>query len=210
MPRSVSLALFLLACACDGQPTLRCGAAPSCAEAPRPDAGSPTLDDASTVEASDAEAPIARADAGGWSLEPPGSPPPEPGCDASSGECDAWAAELVRLLDAARSCETSLAIDDAAERVAQRQADYQASIDRLTGASPDGDLFDQLRADGVTFSDAGAMFSTTREGPSDVVARWQANPNTAPLVARCWTHVGAAFSTSASGASYATVLFVSR
>lgn len=212
MPRVAALLVLLVAVGCDGAPTLRCPSdrrGASCDEGALADAGWAEVDAGSAPIVADAGSP--RADAGGWSLDPPGTPPPDPGCDAARGECDAWEAELVRQIEAARSCSTPLTIDGAAQAIAQRQADYQAEVDRLTSASPDGSsLFDQLRAAGSSFHDAGAVFSVTRQGPSDVLARWRANAETAPIVAGCWTHAGAAFSTSTTGASYVTVLFLTR
>lgn len=201
MSRFAALVL-LLAAGCDG-PALRCSS--GCTSA-RSDAGPP--DDAGAaaiVESADAAPPAPDGGSGGWTLEPPGTPPIAPGCDGASDECDAWAATLVGALP---GC--ALAIDPGAQAIAERHAQHQADLDRLTSASPDGSLFDQLRAGSVRFRDAGAAFSVTRQGPADVLARWSENEATAAILERCWTHAGAAFRTSDTGASYVTLVVIAR
>ncbi len=202
MSRFAALVLLLTA-GCDA-PQLRCstGCAGSLADAglPGDDAGMVEI-----VETADAASPAPHDGGACWTLEPPGAPPAAQGCDEASGECERWAAQLVGSL---AGCAP--AIDPAAQAIAARHAQHQADLDRMTSESPDGSLFDQLRAAGVSFRDAGAAFSVTREGPTDVLARWSASPGTRPILDRCWTHAGAAFRTSETGASYVTLVLIAR
>lgn len=165
---------------------------------PTPDSGPGTTDAGRDVDAGTPE----------WGLNPPGTAPPPTGCDNTTGECDRWEAELLALVSAARACSTPLTIDAGAQNVASAHAAHQASVDRLTASSPAGDLFAQVRAAGSAFQYAGAAFSVTRDGPTDAMQRWAVNPDTADVLDGCWTGAGLAIETSASGASYVSVLLL--
>ncbi len=144
-----------------------------------------------------------------WSDTPPVmGPPPEPGCDMASGECAAWADELVSLLAAysGRRCADEITRPDGMQAVADRHAMHQASVDRLDSSSPDGDLFRQIRDSGVRFMNAGALFSVGRLGAEDVMDRWADGEGTRDVLGQCWTMAGVSFATADSGWSYATVL----
>lgn len=147
----------------------------------------------------------------GYSTSPPGSTGtrPPPGCDVAAGECTTWANELVAGLSArqtAAGCAMPSTVDPRIAGVAQRHAEYQASVDRIDASSPDGPLFDQIVAAGVRFGDAAALFSQTRSGAEDVLDRWAANPDAAVHLARCGDLIGVGVSTSADGDSYVTLL----
>lgn len=152
-------------------------------------------------------------DAGsGFSPYPPGSTGGEMGCDESMGECTAWTAALVDQLRMRRpaSCTTMLTVEPRITEIAVRHAGHQASIDRVTGDSPDGNLFEQVSRAGVPIDDGAAMFASTRLGAEDVIARWAARADTMAYLSRCDQMIGAGFVTSTtSGASYVTVLLVS-
>lgn len=92
--------------------------------------------------------------------------------------------------------------------IASRHAAYQASVDHIDSSSPDGPLFDQVTASGIRFSDVAVLFASTRDGPADVMARWSARADSAGYFGRCWGFAGAGFSTSATGQSFVTLLFV--
>ncbi|MGE0790893.1 MAG: CAP domain-containing protein [Sandaracinaceae bacterium] len=154
----------------------------------------------------DAGAPPPGVDAGeGWSTIPPGTPP---GCDEASGECDAWEAQLLALLEGhpGRGCSTPIAIDPATQAVSDAHAAHQASIDMITATSPSGDLFAQMRAGGAEFMVGGALFSVSRAGAEDIMARWASSPDRAAVLDQCWTIAGVSIATSETGASYTTVL----
>ena len=155
------------------------------------------------------------ADAGaGFGTEPPGDGGTfagPPGCDEAGGECDEWEEGILaglRARQSSASCGSDLVEDERVDVVAERHAAYQASVDRLDTSSPDGNLFEQIADEGVRFRDAAAMFSVTRLGAEDVLERWDANPDVAPLMERCGYMTGVGVTTSESGASYVTVLMV--
>lgn len=168
------------------------------------DAGTPSMMDPPPP-------PPPRGDAGAdWSDTPPMmGPPPSPGCDVASGECAEWADELLALLGAhpGRGCSEALARSDGMQAVADRHALHQADVDMLDSTSPDGDLFRQVRDEGVRFMNAGALFSVGRLGAADVMDRWaEGGSGTREVLNQCWTMAGVSFSTGESGWSYATVL----
>ena len=217
---ALTLFLWLLAAAlagCDGAATMvRCGAGTvlsgdTCVPAPM---GPAPLSDGGSADAGpsggrDAGPPAERdAGNGGWTTTGPGGPPVGEGCDEASGECAAWEAELRTLLanHPLRGCSAPMPLDAGAQAVADRHAAHQASIDMLTSESPAGDLFQQLRAEGTTFGYGGALFSATRDGAADVMTRWGDSSNTAAQLAPCWTMAGVAVATSATGASYVSVI----
>ncbi len=149
---------------------------------------------------------------GGYSTDPPGSDSggsAATGCDAASGECDAWeeaiAAGLVERQMAA-GCDHAMMSDPRIDGVAETHAAYQASIDMLTSDSPDGSLFDQVSAAGVDYRDVASLFSVSVDGPDDVLTRWDASTRAAPILTRCDTIIGVGVATGASGDSYVTVL----
>lgn len=136
-----------------------------------------------------------------------------PGCDEATGECAEWDTALLdglRSRQMAAGCTEELVPLDGVDVVAQRHAEYQASVDRLDPSSPDGNLFEQIADEGVRFMDGAAMFSVTRSGAEDVLTRWDANPDVAPLMTRCGYATGVGVSTGASGATYVTVLMVNE
>lgn len=172
---------------------------------PGTDAGPPPP----MTDAGPPSTPPPATDAGpeGWSTLPPGTSAP-PGCDEASGECDAWEAELANLLGAhpGRGCTTPFTIDSGAQGIAEAHAAHQAGLDMLTAASPSGDLFGQMRAAGVEFRYAGALFSVTRDGAADVMGRWAESGDRREVLDQCWTVGGVAIATSETGASYVTVV----
>jgi uncharacterized protein YkwD len=97
-------------------------------------------------------------------------------------------------------------VDARLAAIARSQADAMAGADRLDAPDPAGDLFTQMDRAGVAYRDAGALFSSTRRGPEDVMTRWQSRMDTAAILRRCDSIVGAGVSTSATGASYVTVV----
>lgn len=136
-----------------------------------------------------------------------------PGCDDTTDECAEWDAALLdglRSRQMAAGCSEELVPHDGVDVVAQRHAEYQASVDRLDPSSPDGNLFDQVADEGVRFMDAAAMFSVTRSGAEDVLTRWERNPDVAPLLTRCGYATGVGVSTSDSGATFVSVLMVNE
>jgi hypothetical protein len=162
---------------------------------------------------SDAGAMMPASDAGpGFSPYPPGmGMTGEPGCDEAMGECSTWAADLVSLLNASRpsGCARMLESEPRIAMVALRHATHQASLDRVTAESPDGNLFEQITAAGVPLATGASLFASTRSGAADALMRWTARPETAMHLGRCDQWVGIGFATGASGASYVTVLFAS-
>jgi len=126
----------------------------------------------------------------------------------ASGECSEWADTLVALIAShpERACGEALTRPDGLQGIADRHALHQAGVDMLDPTSPDGDLFQQIRASGVTFMNAGALFSVGRSGADDVFARWAAGEDTGAVLSPCWTMAGVSFATADSGWSYATVL----
>lgn len=206
--------LLLLGVGCDGGGSVSCGPGTvqmgdQCvAVPPGTDAGPPSTPPPMS-DAGPATMPPPDTDAGpdGWSTLPPGTGAP-PGCDEAAGECDAWEQELHALIEghAGRGCAAPLAIDPAAQAVADAHAAHQASLDMITASSPDGDLFGQMRAMGAEFMYAGALFSVTREGASDVMSRWVMSPERRAVLDQCWTIGGVAVATSETGASYVTVV----
>lgn len=167
---------------------------------PGTDGGTPMMD----------PPPPPGTDAGAeWSDTPPVmGPPPEPGCDMATGECAAWADELVTLLAAhpGRGCGDAITRPDGMQAVADRHAQHQADVDMLDSTSPDGDLFRQVRDAGVRYMNAGALFSVGRLGAEDVMDRWADGDGTRDVLDQCWTMAGVSFATGESGWSYATVL----
>ena len=143
-----------------------------------------------------------------WSTTPPGAPPGAPGCDMATGECEEWADELVELLatHSGRGCGAEVTRPEGMQSIADRHALHQAGIDMLDSSSPDGDLFEQVRAGGVHFMFAGALFSVGRTGAADIMGRWADGSDTAAVLDQCWTMAGVSFATGESGWSYATVL----
>jgi len=131
------------------------------------------------------------------------------GCDAASGECDAWeeaiAAGLVDRQMAA-GCGRAMEHEERIDGVAERHADHQASVDMLTSDSPDGNLFDQVGDAGLEFRDVAALFSVTYDSPEDVLTRWDANADAADILTRCDHVIGVGVATGESGDSYVTVL----
>ena len=148
----------------------------------------------------------------GFGTEPPGGGggfPGSYGCDMAAGECDTWESEIadgLRARQAAAGCGTELAEDERVDRVAERHAEHQATVDRLDATSPDGNLFEQIAAEGVRYTDGAAAFSVTRLGSEDVLTRWDANPDVAPLLTRCGYMIGVGVHTSETRASYVTLL----
>jgi hypothetical protein len=206
MPRFVAIACLLAGCNAD-LPSLMCGpgtmrVGDQCLPIdPSYDAGS-NDDDAGTMFEADAGTPPADYDAGsGWTTGGPSNP----GCDEAAGECDAWEAELLSMLRA--GC--AVADDPGAAAVADVQTAHSAQVDRIMTDSPAGTVFEQLNARDIEYREAAALFSVTRTGAADVMERWR-NGDSAPMLARCYTHVGVSFHTSASGASYTTVVFLVR
>lgn len=192
-------------------PSLMCGpgtmrVGDQCVPAdPGYDAGMPEEgDDAGTGYEGDAGMPPEGYDAGDeWNTGGPSNP----GCDEGAGECDAWEAELLAALRA--SC-AAMAADPGVGAVADQQTQYQADIDRITATSPRGTVFDQLEARDIAYTEAAVLFSVTRTGAADVLARWRSSADSSAMLSRCYDDVGVAFHTSASGASYTTVVFVDR
>jgi hypothetical protein len=163
---------------------------------------------------SDGGPPPPEGDAGpDFSPYPPGGGPAtgEPGCDETMGECTTWSADLVAALNASRpaGCGRMLEVEPRIAEVALRHATHQASLDRVTADSPDGNLFEQVTAAGVYFMDGAVLFASTRLGAADAIMRWSARPDTSTHLGRCDRWVGVGFATGASGASYVTVLFAS-
>ena len=152
------------------------------------------------------------ADAGsGFSTTPPGGGggPAPPGCDEATGECDEWEAAIsagVAARQAAAGCTRTLVEDARVDGVAERHARHQADIDAIDPTSPDGNLFDQVTDAGVRFRDVAALFSVTRDGAEEVLDRWAANPDTAVILGRCDELVGVGVASSATEASYVTVI----
>ncbi|MCA9605817.1 MAG: hypothetical protein KC619_09490 [Myxococcales bacterium] len=213
--RSFGAGLFAVVCVlgCDPPEGVSCGpgtvlVGDQCV-ADRGDGGSmspPPGSDAGVMD----PPPPPRTDAGvEWSDTPPVTgPPPEPGCDMATGECAAWADALVTLLAAhpGRGCAEAIARPEGMQAVADRHARHQAEVDMLDSTSPDGDLFRQVRDEGVPFMYAGALFSVGRLGAEDVMGRWAEGGGTREVLDQCWTMAGVSFATGESGWSYATVL----
>ena len=141
----------------------------------------------------------------------PDRPPRTEGCDATAGECERWAAAIAMRVgeqQIANGCDAAPTLDDRISAVAQRHAQYQASIDRLDASSPDGPLFEQVHDAGVTFMTAASLFSMTLRGPADVVNRWANRADTNVMLMRCDAAMGIGVATSAGGSTYVTVLLV--
>jgi uncharacterized protein YkwD len=131
------------------------------------------------------------------------------GCDAATDECDAWEdAIAIALVEAqmAAGCSRAMVNDDRIDTIAENHAAHQAAIDMLTSESPDGSLFTQVGDAGVEFRDVAALFSVTVDGPEDVMRRWAAGSDTAPMLGRCDSAMGVGVATGESGDSYVTVL----
>ncbi|MDW8363160.1 MAG: hypothetical protein RMK74_12230 [Myxococcales bacterium] len=98
-------------------------------------------------------------------------------------------------------------VDDARlAAIARSNASAMASADRLDADDPAGSPFDQMERMGIAYRDAGALYAATRRGPDDVLMRWRGRGDTAEMLRRCDTHLGAAVVTAASGMSYVAVV----
>jgi len=130
------------------------------------------------------------------------------GCDAAAGECDAWELAVLRGVRAAQTeggCETAVTGDPRLDRVAEANALAAAEADALLTNTRA--LFDDVYATGVEIFWISAAFSVTTDGPENVLARWRANPRTAPLFMGCDRLAGIGIATNAgSGKSYVTLI----
>jgi hypothetical protein len=209
MTRLTPLALIVLLAGCGSEaPPLACG--PGTVQIGGQCVVETVANDGGEVFEADAGAPIGDAgapaeayDAGGWWT---GTEPP-PGCDEASGECDAWELELLTALRA--GC-AGLAVDPALQAISDEHSSYMAGVDRLSATGGRGTIFDQLADHGIDYSDAAALFSMTRDGAEDVLSRWRTNADSGAILSGCYTHAGVSFETSATGATYATVVLVTR